>query len=419
MAFSVQLTKRPKRLKDGRVVHYWTLRWYATNGKLHSESIGRVGEITKTKAESLRRQKEAGITAGLLQRNKPETITLGRFLDLDYEAIKPDVKPNTLEGHRHAALHAKGALGEHTRLQQIGPHHIARIKNYLLTEKKSAPATVAKTLRTLKAAFYRAQKLGLLQHNPFAGVKMPRTQSRPKRVFSPEETRAMRESAPSLWWRVFILLAETSGLRKGELLNLLWQDIDFKQKTVRVAAKRAATFNADGHGELPILEWSAKSYHERTIPLPNATLAMLQELRKEMAGSPYVFLSLDRLATIRQAMEAGEFGANYELANNINRWFDKVQEAAKASLAAARSVEPDKIEWPRGTIHDLRRTYGTRIARIVPIHVLKEYMGHAKIQTTQEYYLAAEAVDAQATRGALDAMVSGRTSTNHNSQRSD
>jgi len=408
VAFAVQLTKRPKRLKDGSRAFYWTLRWRATNGKLHSESIGRVGVITKTKAETLRRQKEASITAGLSPRDKPEEITLGRFLDLDYEAIKPDVKPNTLEGHRHAALHAKEALGEHARLQQIGPHQVGRLKTYLLNEKKSAPATVAKTLRTLKAAFYRAKKLGFIQTNPFAGVKMPRTQSRPKRMFSPEETRAMRDSAPSLWWRAFILLAETSGLRKGELLNLLWQDIDFKEKTVRVAAKRAATFTANGHGELPILAWSAKSYHERTIPLPEATLTLLQELRQEMADTPYVFLSLDRLAVIREAIETGEFGANYELVNNINRWFDKVQDAARTSLAAARGVEPDKVEWPRGTIHDLRRTYGTRIARIVPIHVLKEYMGHAKIQTTQEYYLAAEAADAQATRGALDAMVNGK-----------
>lgn len=43
----------------------------------------------------------------------------------------------------------------------------------------------------------------------------------------------------------------------------------------------------------------------------------------------------------------------------------------------------------------------------MPIHVLKEYMGHAKIQTTQEYYLAAEAADAKATRQALDSLVTG------------
>ena len=42
------------------------------------------------------------------------------------------------------------------------PQHVAHLKTYLLNEKKCSPATVAKTLRTLKAAFYRAKKLGLI-----------------------------------------------------------------------------------------------------------------------------------------------------------------------------------------------------------------------------------------------------------------
>ncbi|XHC26748.1 hypothetical protein ABWH91_05345 [Phycisphaerales bacterium ac7] len=51
-------------------------------------------------------------------------------------------------------------------------------------------------------------------------------------------------------------------------------------------------------------------------------------------------------------------------------------------LAERKSLTVEDLAWARGAIHDLRRTYGARIARIVPIHVLKEYMGHAKIQTT-------------------------------------
>jgi integrase len=43
-----------------------------------------------------------------------------------------------------------------------------------------------------------------------------------------------------------------------------------------------------------------------------------------------------------------------------------------------------------GSLHDLRRTCGTRLSQVLPIHVLKEYVGHPKIQTSQEYYLAAE-----------------------------
>ena len=134
---------------------------------------------------------------------------------------------------------------------------------------------------------------------------------------------------------------------------------------------------------------------------------LLDQFRSEADASPYVFLSIERLAVIRDAVEAGQFGANYELVNNLHRWFDRIQEAGRTMLAERNSLKVEDLAWPRGTIHDLRRTYGTRIARIVPIHVLKEYMGHAKIQTTQEYYLAAEAADAKATRRALDSLVTG------------
>ena len=48
----------------------------------------------------------------------------------------------------------------------------------------------------------------------------------------------------------------------------------------------------------------------------------------------------------------------------------------------------EKVDWRLGTLHDLRRTYGTRVAKVVPMHMCREFMGHAKIDTTAEYYLA-------------------------------
>jgi len=58
---------------------------------------------------------------------------------------------------------------------------------------------------------------------------------------------------------------------------------------------------------------------------------------------------------------------------------------------------------PRGTIHDLQRTYGMFMARVVPVHVLKESMGHWKIDTTQAFDLAAKTPDAEAARQTLSA----------------
>ncbi|NUQ53081.1 MAG: site-specific integrase [Phycisphaerales bacterium] len=95
---------------------------------------------------------------------------------------------------------------------------------------------------------------------------------------------------------------------------------------------------------------------------------------------------------------------NYELANNLKARFDLIQKKARAFLARERDVEPEQVRWDLGIPHDLRQTYGTRMARVIPMHVLNEYMGHAKITTTQEYDLAAETPVADRAHEALEAM---------------
>ncbi len=416
MSYHVELDKRRVKLKDGGIVHYWTLRWLGSSGKDHSESVGKVGEMTKAQAETCRREKEAAMTAGTLRRDKPKPTTIDEFLKLDHERIKPDVKRNTLESHRHAGSHAKKAWGAAAKLASIGPGHVAQLKTFLLEEQKVSPATVAKTLRTLKAAFYRALREGLVNENPFKGVRMPKTQSRAKRIFSADETRAMREAVPNSWWKCFVVLAESTGFRKSELLSLQWRDIDFDRKTARVTGKRVGTFKGPDGTEYPVLPFSTKSYEDRTVPLPEHSVTLLTNLFGESDGSPYLFLPLERLAAIAGELANGPLGPNYELVNNLNRHFDYVQRQAREVLATEREVPTEKVAWERGTIHDLRRTYGTRMSRIVPIHVLKEYMGHAKIQTTQEYYLAAEAEDADKARLGLEAILSKRAPSARNTR---
>ncbi len=406
MAMKVELHKRSVKLKDGRKAQYWTLRWWGTDGRRYSESIGRVGEITKGQAETARREKEQAIGGGRLKRNRPREMTLVEFVAFDQETVRGIVKPNTVESIRHACAHAINAWGPAIKLTAIGLPHVARLKAHLLDEAKVSETTLGKTMRTLKAMLNRALREGLIHENPLAGAKMPKAQARPKRIFTPDETRAMRAVAPTLWWKAFIALAESSGLRKGELVNLQWRDVDFEAKTVRVSAKRAGKFAVKDRGEFPVLAWTAKSYEERMVPIPESTVRLLAELHGENDGSPYVFLSLDRLATMAAVIaDKGRLGPNYEPVNNMKSRLDLIQKKAKALLASERGVTVDDVLWPHGTLHDLRRTYGTRMARVIPMHVLKEYMGHSKITTTQEYYLAAETQDADRAREAMEALI--------------
>ena len=405
MVLKVQLHRRTMKYPSGVKVVYWTLRWWGTNGRKFSEAIGRVGEMTKAEAETLRREKELAIGGGRIRRDRPRPVTLAEFFRHDAETVRGTVKPNTLESMKHAAAHAAKAWGENTKLGSIGSAHIGRLKSYLLDEAKVSETTLGKTLRTLKAMLQRAVAEGIVHENPLAGARMPKAVSRSKRIFTADETRAMRAVASSLWWKVFILLGETTGLRKSELTNLQWRDIDFERRTVRVCAKRAGSFTVKDKGTFPVLAWTPKSYEERTVPLPESTVTALAKLQADSDGSPYVFLSLDRLAKrVAEIEKKGSLGPNYELVNNLKARFDHIQTKAQARLARERGVEAEEVRWELGTPHDLRRTYGTRMARVIPMHVLKEYMGHAKITTTQEYYLAAETQDADRAREALDAM---------------
>ena len=398
---NVQLQKRTKTTKANGKSQYWTLRWYGSDGRRYSESIGLVGKMTRNAAESRRREKEAKINAGQVARDKPREITLAAFIEYDVNAVSLDLKPDTLQGMRHAGKHATDALGEHLPLTKINQASIGHLKRYVIEERGCAPATLAKTLRTLKAMFNRAIEYGFLHENPLAKVRMPKTQSRPKRVFTSDEVGAMLDVASDRWIRVFVQLAVTSGLRKSELLNLLWQDIDFDQGTVRVAAKRPGTFKVTDRGEFPILAWTSKSYNERTVPIPEQTLARLMEHQEEGDESAYVFLSLDRLEKINEELTGNGLGENYELMNNLAKRFRTLQREARKLVAHRRDVDVKEVPWPIGSLHDLRRTYGTFMARVVPIHVLKEYMGHSKIDTTQAFYLAAETRDADVARETL------------------
>ena len=78
-------------------------------------------------------------------------------------------------------------------------------------------------------------------------------------------------------------------------------------------------------------------------------------------------------------MEAGERRERAETLNNVLRDFRSLQSRAAAKL--------DDLSWMIGTIHDMRRTYATTMAGVIPMHVLKELMGHADIATTAMYYL--------------------------------
>ena len=381
----VSLYKSKRATAHNPKRHTWQIRWVGTDGKRYCETIGDAARMTKTDAEIIRRQRQGKMDNGLAPVNRPGRLGLAEFLRRDREAVAIDVKAKTLSELETAGAHAVRALGGTLDVQRLDHAAVGRLKKHL-ADRGLAAATIVKVVRYLQGAFSRGLKLQLVTSNPFKGVKLPKIQARAVQVYRLHEVEAMIAVAPS-WWATFIRLAHTSGLRAGELHNLLWSDVDLEARTVTVAPKKAGRFTVGGQ-EYPILPWTSKSYGTRTVPIPPATVTALQRWKLRTGGSAYVFLSLDRLAVVGEYLAAHDGGlpGSYTLASNVTRDFRGIQDAAAARLSEG-ATKP--YEWRHRTVHDLRRSYGTVLARHVPIHELKRLLGHSSIRTTEGFYLAA------------------------------
>ncbi len=118
MAIKVEHTsdRQTQRRQEGPLL---TLRWWGTDGKKYSESVGRVGQVTKNEAERARRTKEQEIGGGKISRNRPRRMTLAEFIEYDLEAVRGVLKRNTIESIKHSSAHAIAAWGGDTGLSSL------------------------------------------------------------------------------------------------------------------------------------------------------------------------------------------------------------------------------------------------------------------------------------------------------------
>ena len=395
----IALYKIGGRTKANPKRQVWMLRWRGSDGKRYGKIIGDAGMMTKREAEHLRRQRQGKFDCHVIPVDQPKRITLSAFVAQDRATIEADVRATTLLEYGHAVAHAYAALGKEIRLDRIGPVEVGRLKKHL-KDLGRASATIRKTVKMLGSIMRRAKDQGLIQRNPFAGQAKGKTQSKRKRIFLPTEVNAMLAVCPNQWWRVFIELAVTTGLRKSEQLNLQWADVDFDAGSITVARKDAGRFTVSGQS-YPILAWETKAHEERSVPLPAGVADTLRPLQLQSGGSRYVFLSLSRLEAIGERMKAGRWRPKAELVNNTNKTYKAIQRVARRRLADLRGVELDDVPWTIGSIHDLRKTWATEMAPHVDLLTLCRWGGWANAETVQQFYHEVKSETADRARKAM------------------
>ena len=330
-------------------------RWWI-DGRRVNRKLGKIREpgsregLTKREAEAAMRRQIELVTAGTNER-----LSVVEAGDRLVELLElKGRKPSTIEAVRSALqVHLIPQFGDRP-LERID---VRAVERFIAAERREgrAPKSIRNYLGVLHSIFELGIEKGWTRENPVKRVAKPENSGNPEiRFLTIEEVEAVLVAVPdevlgSIEATLYLTGAMT-GLRQGELLGLRWSDVDWLAGKVRV--RRAYV-----RGEYGTTK-SRRGF--RAVPLADRVGAELEDLSRRSA-----FTADDDLV----------FG-HPQTGKPLDR--SKVHKRFKAAVKAAgvRDVR----------FHDLRHTFGTRMAAIgVPMRTLQEWMGHADFKTTLIY----------------------------------
>ena len=160
------------------------------------------------------------------------------------------------------------------RISEITRADVLDLRSRLL--QKNAPATVNKALGVVKVIFREALYREEINRDPTAGVGNVRYQKEERGIFTVEELRMLFPDHGNGPWKdvqdsTCFYLAAVTGLRRGEILALRWQHIDFDRKFLTVCEAWK------GGSEIGLPKWG----HMRLVPISSRTINKLTQLQAE------------------------------------------------------------------------------------------------------------------------------------------
>lgn len=340
-------------------------------------NLGKVGVITPAQARDRAKEIIGDAAKGLYptQKNDKDPILLHFYIENEYRLW--------IEAHRKAAADTLSRIIRcfckpfgNKQLTEITPLLIEQWRTKKLKSGCST-STVNRDIATFKAALSKAVEWGFITTNPLASVKLLKEDRAAKvRYLTPDEEEQLRKALCSrdkmireareranIWRKErklpefphiqekqftdnitpMVLISLNTGLRRGELFSLHWEDVNF------------------GKGTLTINGHAAKSGKTRHIPLNKEAMYVLVKWQKQTSSNGLVF-------------------PNRKSGNRLNN----VTKAWKNTLKLAQ------IQYFRW--HDLRHHFASKLVMSgVDLNTVRELLGHSDLTMTLRYaHLAPE-----------------------------
>ncbi|HYR88529.1 MAG TPA: site-specific integrase [Terriglobia bacterium] len=278
------------------------------------------------------------IEDGTWNQAAPKNIELGKAFDEYREYSK--VHHRSHEKFIEPVLKMwEREFGRGSLLGKVTRGRIENVKQRRITEV--APATVDKSLAVLKAFFNWCEVQGTFNFNPVRKIKFFNPNNELVRYLTKEQyERVLIEAVKIRWYlQPLVVLAVHTGLRRGNLLNLRWDQTDLDTRHVRITD-------------------STKNRKTLAIPLNDTAYSVLSDLHAGRNGSAYVFPHM-------QGEHEGE----------------AIQDVKNSWKTALKNAGITNFRW-----HDLRHCFASWLVMSgVSLAVVQQLLGHRSIKMTLRY----------------------------------
>lgn len=319
------------------------------DGRRQSHKIGRADSMSVAQAREAAKTFLAKVALGQEpEKKRPERMdgerTLGEFLE---ELYIPWVIANRKAGRQTAdMLRRSFKFLWDTKISEINRLTLEQWMTDRLATNKSA--SINRLAMTIKTALNWGVERELLPSNPLLKLKMLKETDSPGRVRYLEDDERERfndaieehDKRHSDHLKPMIITAMNTGIRRGSLFGLVWSDVDFERRTIRLRGEEA------------------KSGKQNYIPMNDAVFDVLSDWRKRHS----------RVGANDLVFASPKTGKRFD---NCNSSWESLM----------RSAQIENFRW-----HDMRHDFASRLVMSgVDLNTVRELLGHADLKMTLCY----------------------------------
>jgi site-specific recombinase XerD len=264
-------------------------------------------------------------------------IYLSGFIEDAVRYAETTLTPATAKLYRHSLRNFKEVFGD-VLISRLTPRHFDLYKSARL--QKVSPVSVNVELRTIRSALNLALRWQLIERNPFLGLPLARVPVETPPYFSKTDFQHLLESITETWFRDVVIFTVVTGLRRAEVINLKWLDVDLERKVISIHSQEG---------------FRTKGGKSRFVPLNRLALHIMIKRRSESV-TDYVF------------EVEGRRLSGYWLSHKLKKYIRR--------LGLQENLN----------YHALRHTFASWLVQDgVSIYEVQKLLGHSDVSTTQIY----------------------------------